>query len=214
VKKTFLIVPDIEEDFIFGIHTLMELGLLGYIQLEAKNRVEIVEESFISAFDLGNNLFPIQKVTAQQVFLEPEPVSKTVSADVSFQNLFKIDDSFPDIHGLSTLLEEFGPKLFSGFDSIGLLVDPLTVSLKPGTSLSKQTVRYLAPDIMLQLKLELERLQREGILVPCNTAIGCSPLVIVPKPDGNIRMAVDYRELNTIIESFAGNIPGMKSLFP
>ena len=214
VKKTFLIVPDIEEDFIFGIHTLMELGLLGYMQLEAKNRVETIEESFIASYELGNNLFPIGKVTAEQVFLEPEPVSKTAVSDVSIPKSFEIDILFPDFNGLSSLLEEFGPKLFSGFDSIGLLVDPLTVSLKPGTSLAKQTVRYLAPNIMLQLKLELERLQREGILVPCNTAIGCSPLVIVPKPDGNIRMAVDYRQLNTIIEDFAGNIPGMKSLFP
>jgi hypothetical protein len=64
------------------------------------------------------------------------------------------------------------------------------------------------------LKAEIDRLVSLDILIPSNSATGCSPLVIVPKPDGSIRMAVDYRELNKIIIDFAGNIPSMKSLFP
>jgi hypothetical protein len=85
--------------------------------------------------------------------------------------------------------------------------------LKSG-KLAQQSCRYLAPALLSKLKVEIGRMVIKGILVPTDTATVSSLLVIVPKPDNSIRVAVDYRQLNDNIEPFGGNLPNMKSSFP
>ena len=49
---------------------------------------------------------------------------------------------------------------------------------------------------MRQLKEIIDQFVSEGVLVSNNSCDFASPLVIVNKKDGGIRMAVDYREVN------------------
>ena len=46
------------------------------------------------------------------------------------------------------------------------------------------------------VKLELARLENEGILTPISYSDWASHIVIVPKPDGDIRVCADYK--NTV----------------
>ena len=49
---------------------------------------------------------------------------------------------------------------------------------------------------MRQLKEMEDQFVSDGVLVPENSCDFASPLVILNKKDGGIRMAVDYREVN------------------
>ncbi len=66
---------------------------------------------------------------------------------------------------------------------------------------------------MPTLKTELDKWLSAGIIEQIHDATYCSPLVLIIKPDGSLRIAVDYRELNTQLMPSAYNIPNMKDLF-
>ncbi len=63
---------------------------------------------------------------------------------------------------------------------------------------------------MDKVKQEIDMLLSLGILERCDNPEITSPLVICPKPDGNIRMAVDYRLLNELLMFDAASIPFQK----
>ena len=53
----------------------------------------------------------------------------------------------------------------------------------------------------------------EGVLIPDNSCDFASPLVIVQKKEGGIRMAVDYREVNLQLDGTANQLPYQPMLF-
>jgi len=59
-----------------------------------------------------------------------------------------------------------------------------------------QPCRFFRLGIMRPLKVMIDQFVSEGILVSDDSCDYASPLVIVNKKDGGIRMAVDYREVN------------------
>ena len=58
VSKSFIIVPDISEDFIFGLPTLSELGLLTYMQTHINTSTVSVEEQYIELTSNDAHIFP------------------------------------------------------------------------------------------------------------------------------------------------------------
>ena len=64
-----------------------------------------------------------------------------------------------------------------------------------------------------QLKELLDQFVSEGVLIPDNSCDFASPLVIVQKKEGGIRMAVDYREVNLQLDGTANQLPYQPMLF-
>ena len=64
-----------------------------------------------------------------------------------------------------------------------------------------------------QLKELLDQFVSEGVLVSNNTCDFASPLVIIHKKEGGIRMAVDYREVNLQLDGTANQLPYKAMLF-
>ena len=103
--------------------------------------------------------------------------------------------------------------MFGRFDSEGMRVEPMDIELKPGCSVKMQPSRFINKDLLTKVKTELDRLEQWGVIEKVEYAEVASPLVVVKKADGNIRLASDYRELNQCIVNTANQLPMQHMLF-
>ena len=62
----------------------------------------------------------------------------------------------------------------------------------------------MSPNYAAKVKEEIDKLLRVGFIRPVKQATWLSPIVVVPKKNGKIRVCVDYRKLNaaTITDAF------------
>ena len=86
--------------------------------------------------------------------------------------------------------------LFRLFDQEGLRVESLHLEVDPLAQFRMQSCRFIRSNILGPLKALIDQFVREGVLIPDISCTHASPLVIVYKKEGGIRMAVDYREIN------------------
>ena len=56
------------------------------------------------------------------------------------------------------------------------------------------------PNYAKHVKEELDKLLKVGFIYPLESLTWLSPIVIVPKENGKLRICVDYRKLNAAIE--------------
>jgi hypothetical protein len=78
---------------------------------------------------------------------------------------------------------------------------PLREEAKP----VKQKIRMMNPKLKPLVRIELEKLKKVGIIYPIRHSYWLSNLVIVMKKIGEIRMCVDFRDLNKV--SIKDNFP-------
>ena len=71
-----------------------------------------------------------------------------------------------------------------------------TIPLFPDTKPIRQLQRRMNPRMQLIVKAELERLLQAGFIKPVEITDWVSPMVLVKKKNGKIRVCIDYRALN------------------
>ena len=76
-----------------------------------------------------------------------------------------------------------------GLSTHRLTIDP---TFKP----VKQTARYFSNVIQLQIKKEIEKILDAGFIKPCMHTVWLANIVPVRKKNGQIRVCVDFRDLN------------------
>jgi hypothetical protein len=59
----------------------------------------------------------------------------------------------------------------------------------------------------------IDQFLAEGVPDKTNNIVKASPLVIVHKKDGGIRMTVDYRKVNQQLDTTANQLPYQSTLF-
>ena len=91
--------------------------------------------------------------------------------------------------------EDLFPKLFQG---LGKTQGEYKIKLKEGaTPFSLTTPRRVAIPLMKPVKAELDRMQELGVITPIQDPTEwCAGMVVVPKPDGKVRICVDLTKLN------------------
>ena len=106
------------------------------------------------------------------------------------------------------LLREFS-DIFSGKPN---LTSVATHKIDTGDSPPIRSSPYRIPQkLEEEVNNEIERMLEMGIIRP-STSPWAAPVVIVPKPDGTIRLCVDYRKLNFVTKMDAYPIPSMEKM--
>ena len=76
-----------------------------------------------------------------------------------------------------------------------------------------QPCRFIRDGILKSLKTILDQFVYEGVLISELSCDFASPLVIVNKKDGGIRMAVHCHEVNMQLKETANQLPYQPTLF-
>ena len=75
------------------------------------------------------------------------------------------------------------------------------ILLIPGAKPVRQKERRMNPQLQLLVKVELERLLHAGFIKLVEITDWVSPMVLVKKKNGNLRVYMDYRKLNSCTQN-------------
>ena len=112
---------------------------------------------------------------------------------------------------LDELLAEYRDVLADKTDPLGT-TDRVVHSIDTGDEKPIRQKPYrLSPSQKEALDKELDYLLEKGVVRASNSPWS-SPVVMVPKPDGSIRVCIDYRKLNHITKKHAHPLPKTKEI--
>jgi hypothetical protein len=86
------------------------------------------------------------------------------------------------------------------------------LSLKEGSKPFKKTLRIINPNIKPLVKIELEKLKRACIIFSTRHSKWLSNPMAVRKKSGEIRLCVDFRDLNQTSIKYNYPLPNMEML--
>jgi transposase InsO family protein len=97
------------------------------------------------------------------------------------------------------------------FKGLGTMPDPYKIKLREGAKpFAVTTPRRISLPLMPKVKNELERLEKLEIIRKVEEPTPwCAPIVPVPKPNGQVRLCVDYKKLNESVERELHMLPSV-----
>ncbi|CAN0026839.1 unnamed protein product [Sphacelaria rigidula] len=102
-----------------------------------------------------------------------------------------------DIEKLGELLFKYSHRFSKDKMDLGYCtVDPFRIELKPETRPVKQRPYHHNPAVQKKVQVEIDRMLAAGILRRSYSNWSSSPLVVVTKADGSIRIMCNYKNLN------------------
>ena len=90
------------------------------------------------------------------------------------------------------------------FQGLGTMEEEYHVKLRDDAiPFAQTTPRCVALPLMTKVKAELERMEQLSVIYHVEEATDwCAPMVVVPKPDGNVQICVDLTKLNPFLPEF------------
>ncbi|UYV63245.1 hypothetical protein LAZ67_2003535 [Cordylochernes scorpioides] len=134
-----------------------------------------------------------------------------VSENVSPCHLRKDEGTHLTVHQtgqLNSLLEKFETCFQPGGEATPFCEHHIDTGNTPPISVPPYRMNPAKKEI---LRTEIDRLLAEGIREECESPYA-SPVVLVPKPDGGIRLCVDYRKLNARTKADSYPLPRLDDL--
>ena len=89
-------------------------------------------------------------------------------------------------------------------------VEPFTIPTGEAKPISAYP-RGLSPKWKQKILEEVQALQSTGIIVPSRSP-WASPIVPVPKPQGGVRMCIDYKPINKVTDTDVYPLPRVEQL--
>ena len=108
--------------------------------------------------------------------LSPEEIERFKGLVLEFRDIFAW--SYKDLKGIPPEIAQH------------------TIPLIPGSTPVRQKERRMNPRLQLVVKAELEKLLEAGFIKPVEITDWVSPMVLVKKKNGKLRVCIDYRRLN------------------
>ena len=210
VEEWFVVWEDLNERVVLGLPALRTHHLLTYMETGVPRLVHVApEEDALDELQAAS-------IRAADIELISELLTESELDDI-INNPAIVNQEFPMLDDLKFLLRKYCRLLFSKRDAEGLRVPPVHIELRQGATPPRQPCRFLPLALQPHVRAEIERLTQLRILMPCSTqeaVVCCSPLVITPKADGSLRMAVDYQRVNSVTVPTALTIPHMRDTLP
>ncbi|XP_075154322.1 uncharacterized protein K02A2.6 isoform X1 [Haematobia irritans] len=95
------------------------------------------------------------------------------------------------VNSIDKIMEKFS-DIFE--ERVGCIPDAVcSLKLQEGAKPVFVRERQVPFALREKVEAELDSLERDGIITKVNTCNWGSPLVVIPKPDGNVRLCVDYK---------------------
>jgi len=76
------------------------------------------------------------------------------------------------------------------------------IPIIPGSKPVRQKEHRMNPQLQMIVKAELEKLLQAGFIKPVEITNWISPMVLVKKKNGQLKVCIDYRKLNKCTEKF------------
>lgn len=101
------------------------------------------------------------------------------------------------------------PRLFSG---LGKLEGEQTILLKDNVKPFSQSVPRRVPvPLLKKVETQLDKMVRNGVIAPVDYPTDwCSPIVVVPKTNGDVRICVDLTRLNSSVKREVYAMPAVE----
>ncbi|GBG71810.1 hypothetical protein CBR_g9219 [Chara braunii] len=86
-----------------------------------------------------------------------------------------------------------------------------TIEIIPGSKTPKGPIYRMSPRELEELRKQLQELTDKGWIRPCSSPYG-APVLFVPKKEGELRICIDYRGLNSVTVKNAEPLPRIDDL--
>ena len=103
-------------------------------------------------------------------------------------------------------------NLFSSQDT-GIKHFKASLKLKPGAKPCFQRDRPVPYSLLNTVETEYKRLINADVLYPVTSSAWASPVVVVPKAQGGVRICGDYKGVNEMIENDGYKLPNLQDMF-
>ena len=117
---------------------------------------------------------------------------------------------YEDKQKLKNLLKQYKDVFAWSFEDMNIL-DPAfcqhQIHLNKDAKPVYQRRYRLNPNHAVKVKEEIDKLLKVGFIRPVKKETWLSPIVVVPKKNGKIRVCVDYRKLNATTVTYAFPLP-------
>lgn len=121
----------------------------------------------------------------------------------------ELDQSFRNI--ISDVLMTHQEIFEEALPPEGAHITPFHIELQEGQQFTDVKMRYFGEIVSNQIEAVVSNLLDEGIISPSSSSVA-SPTVIVPKPDGTIRLCLSYISLNKITVPLKFPMPSISNL--
>ena len=142
----------------------------------------------------------------EEIYVLPAQNTPLLSRNALLRlELLKFNVNLVDVEAL----QKQYPKAFQG---MGKMKQPYKIMLNEGTRpYAVMSPRRVAVSLHTQVKAELERMVGEGVIEPVTEPTDwCSPIVVVPRKGGRIRLCVDYTKLNQHVKRELLQLPSVE----
>ena len=144
--------------------------------------------------------------------LGSETIQQMNLIQVRFENILSLETETGKIPlSKDSLLSKY-PDVFEG---TGKFEGSYHLEIEPDSTPVVHSPRKVPVAIKAQLKEELERLHSLGIIVPVTEPTPwVSSMVVVRKPNGNLRICIDPKDLNKVLKRSHYPLPTIEDILP